>query len=312
MQQRFVGDSGLRASALGLGTMTWGSGIDEDVAADLLRIFCDAGGNLVDTSAGYTNGAAEAILGQHLGHTVARQDLVLVSKAGLEYRNGHRGVDTSRSAMLSSLDASLVRLGTPYLDLWLVDAWDPHVPLQETLSAMDLALNTGRVRYVGFSNFTGWQSAKAAVQAPFTAVAHQIEYSLLQRQAEAEVIPAAYDAGLGLLAWAPLGRGVLSGKYRGQIPTDSRAANEEWADYVEPYLATRPSRIVEALWTASQGLDSSPAQLALAWLLAQENVSSAIVGPRSAQQLQQLLGAEEVRLPEQISQVLSEVSERAN
>lgn len=307
MQQRFLGHSGLRVSALSLGTMTWGSGTDEDQCRELLRTYLSAGGSVLDTAVSYGEGRSEAILGELLGDLVARPDIVLVSKAGIERRAGKRMVDCSRRGLLAGLDASLARLGTDYLDLWLAHVWDPHVPLEESLSALDYAVQSGRVRYAGVSNYSGWQLSKAALLASSTLIADQVEYSLLNRAAEAEVAPAAEDAGIGLMCWGPLGRGVLTGKYRGQIPSDSRGANARSAD-VEPYLTGSGSRVTEALVTAAKGLDREPLDVALSWLLDRPAVATAVVGPRTPAQLHGLLKASLEPLPDQISAVLDEVS----
>jgi aryl-alcohol dehydrogenase-like predicted oxidoreductase len=210
--------------------------------------------------------------------------------------------------LLSALDASLARLGTDYIDIWFAQEWDPNVPLEETLSALELAQRSGRARYVGISNYNGWQTAKAAAVAGFTLVANQSEYSLVNRKAEEELIPAVEDAGLGLMAWAPLGRGVLSGKYRGQIPADSRAAQGRLAGYVEPYLEPRESRVVEAVAMAARGLGRSPLDVSLSWLLSRPGVSSAVVGPRNAVQLKELLDAQLSVLPTEIARALEDVS----
>lgn len=308
MEQRFVGASGLRVSALTLGTMAWGKETDDADARAQLCAFIEAGGTAVDTAASYVEGRSEAILGELLGDVVPRNDVVLVSKAGVSHRNGKRMVDTSRRTMLASLDASLARLGTDHLDLWLAHIWDDNVPLEETLSALDQAVSSGRVRYAGVSNYGGWQLARAASLADTALVANQVEYSLLERGPEAEVVPAAEHLGTGLMCWGPLGRGVLTGKYRGQIPAESRGASETMASYVEPYLQSRPSRITEALVTASKGLGREPLDVALSWLLDQHGVSSAVVGPRTKEQLQEILDSSLQPLPEQIHTVLNEVS----
>ncbi|MDQ0276187.1 aryl-alcohol dehydrogenase-like predicted oxidoreductase [Arthrobacter silviterrae] len=308
MEQRFVGTSGLRVSALALGTMTWGRETDEEAAKEQLCTFMEAGGTTVDTAVSYVEGRSEAILGELLGDVVPRSDVVLVSKAGVSHRNGKRMVDTSRRAMLASLDATLARLGTDHLDLWLAHIWDENVPLEETLSALDLAVSTGRARYAGVSNYSGWQLARAATLSDTALVANQVEYSLLSRGIEREVLPAAEHVGSGVMCWAPLGRGVLTGKYRGQIPADSRGASEAMGSYVEPYLKGRPSRITEALVTAAKGLGRAPLDVALSWVLDQQGVAGAVVGPRTPAQLESILASSLEPLPEQISAVLDEVS----
>ncbi|MEV7134635.1 aldo/keto reductase [Arthrobacter sp. NPDC093128] len=308
MQQRYVGNSGLRVSSLSLGTMSWARETDEQDASELLRTFVDAGGTLIDTAASYADGQAEALLGAMLGDVVSRSEVVISTKAGISTSDGRRSVDTSRNGMLSGLDASLARLGTDYVDIWFAQAWDANVPLEETLSALEFAVRTGRARYAGVSNFTGWQTAKAAAIAGFPLVASQSEYSLLQRRPEAEVIPAVEDAGLGLFAWAPLGRGVLTGKYRGHIPADSRAAQKRLASYVEPYLEQPASRIVEAVAMAARGLGRSSIDVALSWLLSQHGVATAIVGARSPVQLKEILDSQLTPVPAEIARALEDVS----
>jgi aryl-alcohol dehydrogenase-like predicted oxidoreductase len=309
MQQRYVGNSGLRVSALSLGTMSWASETDEQDASELLRTFVDAGGRHIDTAASYAGGRSEGILGALLGDVVSRTEVSISTKAGISTPDGRRTVDTSRNAMLSGLDASLARLGTDYVDIWFAQAWDANVPLDETLSALEFALRSGRARYAGVANFNGWQTAKAAAIAGFPLVAAQAEYSLLQRRPEAELIPAVEDAGLGLMAWAPLGRGALTGKYRGSIPGDSRAANPSLAAYVEPYLGERSSRVVEAVSMAAKGLGRTPLDVSLSWLISQHGVASAIVGPRTPVQLKEILDAQLAPLPPEISLALEDVSE---
>ncbi|SDW53047.1 Predicted oxidoreductase [Arthrobacter sp. yr096] len=308
MQQRYVGNSGFRVSSLSLGTMSWAQETDEQDAAEVLNAFVAAGGTVVDTAASYAQGQAEAMLGSMLGDVVARSELVISTKAGVSSSDSRRSINASRGAMLSALDASLARLGTDYIDIWFAHEWDANVPLDETLSALELAQRTGRARYVGISNYNGWQTAKASAVAGFTLVANQSEYSLVQRRAEQELIPAVEDAGLGLMAWAPLGRGVLSGKYRGQIPADSRAAQSRLAAYVEPYLEPKASRVVEAVAMAARGLGRSPLDVSLSWLLSRPGVATAIVGARNAVQLKEVLDAQLTVLPAEIARALEDVS----
>lgn len=309
MQQRYVGNSGFRVSALSLGTMSWSGETDEQDAAEILRTFIHGGGKLIDTAASYADGGAEAMVGSLLGDVVSRTEVCISTKAGTSTSDGRRTVDTSRNAMLTGLDASLARLGTDYVDVWFAQAWDGNVPLDETLSALEFALRSGRARYAGISNFNGWQCAKAAAVAGFPLVAAQAEYSLLQRKAEAELVPAVEDAGLGLMAWAPLGRGVLTGKYRTSIPADSRAGRTDSAAYVEPYLAQQPSSVVEAVAMAATGLGRTPLDVSLSWLLSQPGVATAIIGPRTPVQAKEIMAAQLTRLPPEIARALEDVSQ---
>ncbi|MEQ6899702.1 aldo/keto reductase [Nocardioides sp. YIM 152588] len=316
MQQRYVGSSGLRVSRLGLGTMTWGKDTDEHEARDQLVAFVEAGGTLVDTAAGYTDGRSEALIGSLLGDVVPRDEVVLATKAGIWRRGGDRATDTSRGALLRGLDTSLRRLGTDHVDLWQVHIWSDDVPLEETLGALDHAVSSGRAAYVGVSNFTGWQTAQAATwqravpgRAPL--ISSQMEYSLVNRRIEHEVLPAAAAMGMGLLPWSPLGRGVLTGKYRGGTPSDSRGASQSFSSFVEAYLDERSRGIVEAVCRAADGLGWSPLEVALAWVRDQPGVTAPIVGARTAAQLKAVLGVEDRVLPPEIRYALDDVSDGA-
>ncbi|ROO59934.1 aryl-alcohol dehydrogenase-like predicted oxidoreductase [Micromonospora sp. Llam0] len=312
MQQRPLGRSGLAVSRLALGTMTWGRDTDADDAAAQLKSYLDAGGNLIDTADVYGDGDAEAVIGSLLDSMVPREDLVIATKAGLR-PGGPRRRDTSRWHLLRTLDASLRRLGTDYIDLWQVHGYDPDTPMEETLGALDTAVASGRVRYVGVSNFSGWQTARAAawqaaVPGRAAVVAAQVEYSLLQRGIEREVLPACAALGLGVLPWSPLGRGVLTGKYRHGRPVDSRAASPHLELFVATYLEPRCSSIVEAVSTAAAGLGVAPLEVALAWLRDRPGVTAPILGARTAGQLAGALQVERMTLPTEITRALDDVS----
>lgn len=313
MQQRRVGSTGLTVSRLGLGTMTWGRDTDEHEARDQLIAFAEAGGTLVDTAAGYGNGASEELIGSLLGDVVARDDVVIATKAGIRARHGARETNTSRGHLLSTLDESLRRLGVDHVDLWQVHVWSDTAPLEETLAALDHAVQTGRAAYVGVSNYTGWQTAQAATwqravpgRAPIAST--QVEYSLLNRGIEHEILPAAEALGLGVLPWSPLGRGVLTGKYRTGTPSDSRAASSHFSGFVGAYLDERGAAIVEAVARAADGLGLSPLEVALTWVRDRPGVTAPIVGARTAAQLRDALAVEELSLPAEISAALDDVS----
>ncbi|MET9549010.1 aldo/keto reductase [Streptomyces sp. NPDC006627] len=312
MEQRHLGRTGLRVSRIGLGTLTWGH-TEESDAAELLKVFWEAGGTLVDTADVYGDGGSEYLLGRLIERLVSRRDLVIATKAG-SVPDPERRFDGSRGHLLSALDASLARLGTDYVDLWQVHAFDPRTPLDETLQALDIAVSTGRARYAGVSNFCGWQLAKAAtwqlsMPGARTRIAStQMEYSLLQRGVEREVLPAAIDLGVGLLPSSPLGRGVLTGKYRRATPADSRGASDHMAPFVAPYLDDAAGHIVDAVATAADGLAATPLQVALAWVRDRPGVTAPIVGARNAQQLTAALSVESLSLPDEICQALDDVS----
>jgi aryl-alcohol dehydrogenase-like predicted oxidoreductase len=298
-------------SRLALGTMTWGRDTDEHEAREQLTSFVEAGGNLVDTADVYADGQSETVLGGLLRGTVRREDVLIATKAVSVPTERRR--DASRGHLLSALDASLARLGVDHIDLWQLHAWDHLTPLEETLSALDAAVASGKVRYVGISNYSGWQTAQAAtwqsaVQGRAAIISTQVEYSLLQRGVEREVVPAAEALGLGLLPWSPLGRGVLTGKYRNGTPGDSRGASPHLGGFVQPYLADTGSRVVGALTTAAEGLGVTPLELALAWVRDRPGVVAPIVGARTAAQLRGSLASENVVVPAEIGAALDEVS----
>ncbi|MBD8062317.1 aldo/keto reductase [Oceanitalea stevensii] len=310
MELRRAGRSGLLVSSLGLGTLTWGRDTDEHEAAEQLSLFLDAGGTLIDTAASYGDGAAEALLGSLLAE-VDRRDVVLCSKAGVRRTSRGNRLDASRTTLLDTLDETLAALGTDHLDLWLVQSHDPEVPVEETLSALRHAVATGRTRYAGLSNHPAWYLgyAAASLDADATGLAAvEVEYSLLERGVEHEVLPGAEALGTGVLAWSPLGRGVLTGKYRSTIPADSRAASPHLRGFVEPYLTDRSRGIVEAVATAADGLGRTPLEVALAWVRDAPGVSSAIVGARTATQLRGVLAGTDLELPGAIRRALDDVS----
>jgi aryl-alcohol dehydrogenase-like predicted oxidoreductase len=313
MEKRRAGASGLALSRLGLGTMTWGRDTDEIEAADQCRAFLDAGGNFLDTAATYGDGDSERVIGGLIGTLFSRDEVIIATKAGISFSEGVRKVDASRHSLIADLDRSLNRLGTDFVDVWQVHTWDETTPLDDTLSALDYAYTTGRARYVGISNFSGWQLARAAtkqqsnsMKAPLTTV--QGEYSLLNRSAEYELIDAALECGMGFLAWAPLARGVLTGKYRKGVPSDSRGAAPHFAKHIEPYLDARSSKIVEAVAVAAEGLGFSPLEVALAWVRDAPGVTSALIGARTGAQLRGVLKSEEISLPEIVRTALDEIS----
>ena len=313
MQYRRVGTSGLQVSRLGLGTMGFGTSVDEIDAEEQLKTFLDAGGTLVDTAPIYGDGRTEPVLGALLGKLGVRSDIVLAGKAGLVFRGGEVVRDASRKSLLDQLDQSLRDLGTDHLDLWQIHRWDESTPIEETLAVLDHAVSSGRTRYVGISNFHGWQLATAATwlsdRSPGARlVSNQVEYSLVQRSAELEIVPAATHHGIGLIAWAPLGRGVLTGKYRGGTPTDSRGADSRWEGYVQPYLGAERAHIVEAVAKAADGLEVTMSHVALSWLMQKPTVAAALVGARTTAQLSESLATEDVEIPEEIIRALDEVS----
>ncbi len=306
MEQRRVGRSGLEVSRLGLGTMTWGRDTDADDAAAQLEAFVAAGGTLIDTANIYGDGDAESIIGTLVPDVVPRESVQLATTTV--------GVGGGRGRLLAALDGSLRRLDTDHVDLWLVHGFDTAVPYEETCSAMQTAVDSGRAVYVGVSGHAGWQLATQAAHlrgAGCPPVAVESEYSLVERTAEESLLSASAVHGMGLLAWAPLGRGVLTGKYRHGTPADSRGASPHFSRYVGRHRGEQAGRVVEAVATAADGLGTSPLAVACAWVRDRPGVASAVVGARDAAQLLGSLAAEDLVLPAEIRRALDDVSDPA-
>lgn len=315
MEQRALGASGLRVGRLALGTMTWGRDTDEHEARDQITAFLAAGGTLIDTADVYADGNAERILGRLLNEE-SRRDAVVLATKSVSRPGTPRRFDASRAHILKALDGSLRRLGVDHVDLWQLHAWDPWTPLEETLGALDQAVAAGKARYAGISNYCGWQLAQAATwqlrgaqgvsRAPL--ISAQVEYSLVQRGVERELVPACAALGVGLLPWSPLGRGVLTGKYRAGTPAESRAGNPTFASFVQPYLGDESRRVVNAVCTAAEGLGVAPLEVALSWVRDQPGVVAPILGSRTAAQLQAALASDQLTLPDEIRAALGDVS----
>jgi aryl-alcohol dehydrogenase-like predicted oxidoreductase len=318
MEYRTLGRSGLRISALSMGTMTFGgkgnfanvgdTGVDE--ARRQVDMCLDAGVNLVDTADVYSRGLSEEIVGEVLK---GRRDKVLIAtKVRMPMGPGPNDAGLTRHHVIAGCEASLRRLGTDHIDLYQVHEWDGVTPLEETLAALDLLVRAGKVRYVGASNYAGWQLLKALGTADrlglprFTS--QQIYYSLQARDAEYELIPAAVDQNLGVLVWSPLAGGLLSGKFRrGQQPP---AGTRQLTDWNEPPVHDEEKLYdtVEALIEIADGHGVSAAQVALAWLLLKPAVTSVIVGARTTGQLADNLAAADLVLAEGERERLDKVS----
>jgi aryl-alcohol dehydrogenase-like predicted oxidoreductase len=297
-------------SDLALGTMTWGVETDVDDAAAQLVAFHDAGGTLLDTASSYGGGRTEELLGTLLDDVVPRSELAVATKAGIVRTPQGSRVDCSFGGLLRQLDESLRKLATDYVDLWYVHTVDDSVPFEETLAALDAAVDAGKVRYAGVSNYCGWRLARAAtwqraVPGRTPVVADQVRYSLLDRGVEREVVPACLEHGVGLFPWSPLGGGMLTGKYRAGVPGDSRASTG-----LHAVSGDRPRSvgIVEAVATAADGLATSPVAVALAWLRNRPAVVAPVLGARTLGQLTAALACDNLDLPVEISDALDDVS----
>jgi aryl-alcohol dehydrogenase-like predicted oxidoreductase len=318
MEYRQLGGSGLRVSALTLGTMTFGGkgwaqavgNTDVDGAKRQIGMAVDAGVNLIDTADVYSEGRSEEIVGAALAGR--REDVLLATKVRMPMGSGPNDTGLSRHHIVRSVESSLRRLRTDWIDLYQAHEWDGQTPLEETLAAFDALVRSGKVRYVGCSNYTGWQLMKALAVADRHGysryVSQQIYYSLQARDAEAELVPVSLDQGLGILVWSPLAGGLLSGKYRRNQPTPE--GTRRFAGWDEPPVhdEDRLYDTIEALVEIGEAHGVSAAQVALAWLLGRPAVISVIIGARTEEQLADNLAAADLVLTDEEQARLEEVS----
>jgi len=318
MEYRTLGKSGLRVSVLTMGTMTFGGkggfadvgSTDVDEARRQVDMGLDAGINLIDTADVYSAGLAEEILGEVLRGR--RDDVLVASKVRMTMGPGPNDAGLSRQHIITGCEASLRRLGTDHIDLYQVHEWDGQTPLEETLQALDLLVQSGKVRYVGASNYAAWQLMKALGTADRTGlprfVSQQIYYSLQGREAEYELIPLAVDQGLGVLIWSPLAGGLLSGKYRRN--TEPPAGSRQLTEWGEPPVYDREGLhdIVEVLVGIGEQRGVSAAQVALAYMLGKPAVTTLVIGARTSEQLADNLAAADLRLTDAEREQLDKVS----
>jgi aryl-alcohol dehydrogenase-like predicted oxidoreductase len=306
-----LGRSGLRVSPFCLGAMTFGEDLGWGTSvADSEKIidhFIERGGNFIDTANIYTGGHSEKILGDHIGRHPSRRDRVVIASKfyGNLYASDPNGGGAGRKSIFAACDNSLRRLQTDYIDLYWMHAWDHHTPIEETLRALDDLVRSGKVRYIGFSDTPGWKLAQAQTFATLRGltplIALQIEYSLLERTVEGELIPAALELGLGVTPWSPLKSGALSGKYTRANAGKLKADRGAW---LTSALGDKTYDIVDQLIAIAKTQESTPARVALAWLQARPGVASTIIGARTLAQLDDNLNALELKLrPEQIAEL---------
>jgi aryl-alcohol dehydrogenase-like predicted oxidoreductase len=315
MEYRRLGRSGVMVSELCLGAMTFGRELDEAETTRMIDAFIDAGGNFIDTADVYSKGTSEELTGQAIKGR--RDDLVIATKVRFAMGPGINDVGISRKHIMAGCEASLRRLGTDYIDLYQVHCWDDLTPLEETLSALTDLVRHGKVRYLGISNFTGWQIMKAMhISEKYgyeRFVSLQPQYSLVERHLEYELVPVSLDQGLGILPWGPLGGGFLSGKYRkGEAPPqDSRIAHatDDMEEAWDRRATQRNWEIVDVLGTIAEETGHSYSQIALNWLLNKPGVTAPILGARKMEQLEDNLGATGWSLDDKQMQRLNEVSE---
>ncbi|MEO8263295.1 MAG: aldo/keto reductase [Pseudolysinimonas sp.] len=318
MEYRNLGTSGLKVSALSIGTMTFGGGgkfafvgdTDTQEAKRQVDTAIAAGVNLIDTADVYSTGESEKIVGEIVKGR--RDDLLIATKARFPMGDGPNDEGLSRHHLIRAAEASLKRLGTEYIDLYQVHQWDGQTPLEETLSALTHLVDSGKVRYVGVSNFSAWHLMKAigvAERKNFARlISQQIHYSLHAREAEYELVPLAIDQGVGILVWSPLAGGLLSGKYRRGV--EAPAGSRLLTDWNEPPVPDEAKLydIVDVLVEIGEAHDVSAAQVALAWTMARPAVSTVIIGARTSEQLADNLAAADLTLTDDETARLEEVS----
>ena len=302
MEYTQLGRTGLQVSRLCLGTMTFGRETDEQVSHQMLNRFNEVGGTFIDTANSYSSGASEEIIGRWLSNT-KRHEMILATK--VRFGSGAHNRGLSRKHILDAVEASLRRLKTDYLDLYQIHMWDYGTPLEETLSTLDGIVRSGKVRYLGISNVSGWQLQKTIEVSRAMhweqIVCLQPLYNLLDREAEWELIPVCLNEGLGVIPWSPLRGGWLSGKFRrGMVApsADTRvkagdqaeptwAWTEEWANYANDDTW----QVIDVLLAVAEEMGKTPAQVALRWLLQRRGGTAPIIGTRTMAQLEDNLGA---------------------
>jgi aryl-alcohol dehydrogenase-like predicted oxidoreductase len=300
MQYRYLGRTGLKVSELCLGAMTFGRESSEEVSVQMLDCFSEAGGNFIDTADVYSRGISEKILGRWL-KTKQRDDLVIATKVRFAMGAGPNDLGLSRKHILSAVEASLRRLNTSYIDLYQVHMWDPGTPLEETLDTLHELVRSGKVRYLGASNYAGYQLQKAIDLSrqlggeSFACL--QPLYNLLDRSFEWELLPVCEAEGVGVIPWSPLRGGWLSGKYRRGMsapPPDTRleqAEKQGWSESWAAYANERTWQVIDTLLSIAADVEKTPAQIALNWLLRKPAVTAPILGARTLTHLQDNLGA---------------------
>ena len=313
MKYRYLGRTGLLVSRLCLGTMTFGNtqwGSDQDTSSAIVRKFVDAGGNFIDTADGYSGGDSERMLGVALkDHD--RDGLVIASKCWFPAGQAVTARGLSRKHIVEACEASLKRMGTDYIDLYQFHGPDPYTPLEESMRAADDLIRAGKIRYLGCSNFYGWQIAKAngiaAVKGYEPLVSAQHLYNLVRRDIEREVLPACEDQGLGMICWSPLGAGMLTGKYRNQDKPDENSRIGIQAAITLPrYWFEDSLKMIDLLVEVAGELGKTPSQVALSWLLGDQRVTAAIIGARKLDQLAENLEAGDLDLAPEVRQRLTD------
>ncbi|MBP1155463.1 MULTISPECIES: aldo/keto reductase [unclassified Paenibacillus] len=311
MEYRVLGKSGIAVSELCLGTMTFGNTTNEQDSIEMVHRFLERGGNFIDTADVYVSGTSEEIVGKAIREH--RSDVILATKVRFPTGSNINHVGLSRKHILDGVEASLRRLGTDYIDLYQMHVWDQITPIEETLRTLDDLVTSGKVRYIGCSNFLAYQLMKSLSISDFSRYARfisiQPQYSLVCRTMDREVLPLCLEENVGVIPWAPLGGGFLTGRYvRGQEPTEGRLASKMGESRWEIRNTEKNFQILDEVISVAREVDKTPAQVALNWLIHKPGITSPIFGARTLEQFEENMGAMDWKLDAEQWQRLDDVS----
>ncbi|WP_226529543.1 aldo/keto reductase [Metabacillus niabensis] len=311
MQYKTLGKSGLLVSELCLGAMTFGKEVNEEDSINMVHRFLDQGGNFIDTADVYVGGESEKIVGKAIKER--RSEVVLATKVRMRVGPHPNDFGYSRRRIMEGIDQSLKRLNTDYIDLYQLHVWDHLTPIEETIRTLDDLVSSGKVRYIGCSNFLAWQMMKALSYSDFQNMVRfisiQPQYSLINREMDREILPLCKEENVGIIPWAPIGGGFLTGKYRkGESPNSGRLSNGVGESSWENRANDKNFAILEAVQEIAHSLDKTPAQVALRWLLQKEEITSPIFGASSLEQFEENMGSIGWELTEEQWNQLDEIS----
>jgi aryl-alcohol dehydrogenase-like predicted oxidoreductase len=310
MKYNLLGKSGLAVSELCLGTMTFGNTTSEEDSIDMIDRFVDRGGNFLDTADVYVSGRSEEIVGKAIKNK--RSDIVLATKVRMTTSGNINGVGLSRKHIMDGVEASLKRLQTDYIDLYQVHVWDHATPIEETLRTLDDLVTSGKVRYIGCSNFFAWQLMKSLAYSDASRyvrfVSIQPQYSLVSRQMDRELLSLCLEENVGIIPWAPIGGGFLTGRYSREEPTEGRLTSKVGESAWVNRALDKNFVILDALLEAAKELDKTPAQVALRWLLQREGITSPIFGASKLEQFEDNMGAIGWEMPSEVWDRLEQIS----
>jgi aryl-alcohol dehydrogenase-like predicted oxidoreductase len=311
MEFRILGKSGIAVSELCLGTMTFGNTTSESDSIDMIHRFLDREGNFIDTADVYVSGKSEEIVGKAIRGR--RSDVILATKVRMTTSKNVNHVGLSRKHILDGVDASLRRLQTDYIDLYQMHVWDHLTPVEETIRTLDSLIESGKVRYIGCSNFLAWQLMKSLSYSDFNKYARYIsiqpQYSLINREMDREMIPLCIEENVGIIPWAPIGGGFLTGKYKqNEVPTEGRLSGDKGESSWKNRFKDKNFKILEKVEEIAAERDKTPTQIALNWLIGKQGITSPIFGARTLEQYEENMGSIDWKLSGDERNRLNEVS----